>query len=142
MAAPAILCQNTTITVDDGAASPITINGVVGITGLGSGSATEIDTTTLASSAKEFRQGLQDFGSIDIELIRNQDDDGQAELAAIKASQTTREFVITLPNIDPTVTLNVATFNGFCTQLTADIGADEVVRGNATIRITGEITWS
>ena len=138
MAATPILAQGTTITVEDSGATPVTINGVMSIGGIGSGTASEIDVTTLASTAKEFRQGLQDFGTITLELIRNQDDSGQAELASMRAAQATREFVVTLPSS----TNDVATFDGFCTQLTAEVGADDVVRGTATIRVTGAVVWS
>ena len=138
MAATPILCQDTTITVDDGAASPITINGVISITGIGSGSATEIDVTTLASSAKEFRQGLQDFGTIQLEVIRNQDDLGQAELFEIMGSQSVREFVVTLSSS----TADVITFNAFVQSFSVDINADDAVRGTATLRITGAIVFS
>ena len=138
MTATPILAQGTTVSVDDNVSSPVTINGVMGIGGIGSGSATEIDVTTLASTAKEFRQGLQDFGSVTLELIRDLDDAGQAELLAIQASQSTRTFIITLP----TSTLNVATFEGFVTSISSEVGADDVVKGTCNVRITGAIVWS
>lgn len=137
MATP-ILAQGTTVTVEDGAASTATIGGIVSIAGIGSGSASEIDITTLASTRKEYRQGLQDNGSISFELIRDEDDAGQVELREMQAAQATREFVITLPSS----TLNVLTFDGFVTSLTTDIGADDVARGTCTVKITGAVTLS
>lgn len=138
MAATPIMTQTTTLSIDDDAGNPVIINGVISITGIGSGSATEIDVTTLASTAKEFRQGLRDFGSIDVELIRNQDDLGQLEMFDAMAAQAVRTFIVTLPSS----TANVGTFEGFVQSLSTDIAADGVVTGTATIRITGAVVWS
>lgn len=138
MAAAPILAQGVTMTFDDSGSSPVTVNGIVSISGIGSGSATEIDVTTLASTAKEFKQGLRDFGSISIELIRNQDDLGQKEMFDAMGLQATREVVITLP----TSTANVGTFDGFVQSISTDINADGVVTGTATIRITGDVAWT
>ena len=137
MATP-ILAQGTTVTIGDGAAGTETIGGIISISGIGSGSATEIDVTTLASTAKEFREGLKDNGAITLELIRDEDDAGQAELLEMYNAQASRECIITLP----TSTLNVFTFNCFVTQLTTDVGADDVARGSCVLRITGDITLS
>lgn len=129
----AILCQNTTITFN-----AVAVGGVKSISGIGSGSATEIDTTTLASTAKEFAQGLRDFGAIEIDMIRDNDDLGQAEMFESWAAQTTVPIVVTLPSS----TLNVFTFSGFVQSLPSDIGADGVVMGKAKIRITGAVVLS
>ncbi len=129
----AILCQGTTVSFDSAA-----VGGLMAITGIGSGSATEIDITTFASTAKEFTQGLRDFGSITIDLRRNQDDAGQAAMFTAMASQLTKTVVITLP----TSTLNVATFSGFVQSLSTDMKADGAVEGKAVIRITGAVVWS
>ena len=137
MATP-ILCQATVVSVGDGAASIAVIGGIIGMSGIGSGTAGEIDTTTLASVAKEFVQGLKDNGSMTFELIRDEDDVGQVELREMLAAQATREFIITIP----TSTLNVFTFDGFVTSLTTDINADDVVRGQCTVKITGAIVLS
>jgi hypothetical protein len=137
MATP-ILAQGTTVSVEDGAASTAIIGGIMSIGGIGSGSATEIPTTTLASTAQEFVQGLQDNGSITFDLIRDEDDAGQVELREMLAAQATREFVITLP----TSTLNVFTFDAFVTQLTTDVGADDVAKGTCTIKVSGAIVLS
>ena len=138
MATP-ILAQGTTVTIGDGESGTATVGGVISIAGLGSGSATVIDVTTLASNnSKEKRQGLRDNGQVTLELIRNNDDSGQAELLEMWGSQATREMVITVP----TSTLDIFTFNCFVTQLTTDIGSDDVVRGQCVLEITGDITLS
>lgn len=136
--ATSILAQGTTVTVGDGAASTAVIGGIISMAGIGSGSATEIDITNLASTRKESRQGLKDNGSMTFELIRDEDDAGQAELLEMEDAQATREFVITLP----TSTLNVFTFDGYVTSLSTDIGADGIVTGSCTVKITGAIVRS
>lgn len=138
MAAPPILTQQTTISIDDDASSPVTINGHQSLTGLGSGSATEIDTTTLASTAKEFRMGLQDFGQFQMTFIWNQDDLGQQEMLDAMDKQSQRTFILTLPS----ATLNVWTAEVFVLSMSFDVEADNVVRGTATFRVTGEPTWT
>lgn len=129
----AILCQGTTMTFNS-----VAVGGLMSITGIGSGSATEIDVTTFASSAKEYLQGLRDFGSIEVQLRRNQDDLGQAEMFSAMASQTTRTVVITLPSS----TANVATFTAFVQSLSTDLKADGAVEGKAVLRITGAVAWT
>lgn len=129
----AILCQQTTMTFNS-----VTVGGIRSITGIGSGTASEIDITTLDSTAKEFAQGLRDFGSIEVDLVRDQDDLGQVEMYNSMATQSTETIVITLPSS----TANVATFSGFVQSLSSDIAADGVVMGKAKIRITGAVAWS
>lgn len=138
MAATPILTQLTTVSIDDDTGTPVLINGVMSISGVGSGTATEIPTTTLASTAKEFKQGLRDFGAFSMELVRNQDDLGQLELFDALAAQATRTFIITLP----TSTANIITFDGFVQSVTTEIAADGIVTGTATIRITGAVVYS
>lgn len=141
MAAPAIKTQGTTISISDGT-DPVVINGHQSMSGIGSGQASKIDVTTLLSTAKEYRMGLQDWGDFTLNFVWNLDDDGQAEMMAAKDAQSAREMVITLPVTDPAVTKNVFTFNALILQMQADINADGVVQGTATIAITGEPVWS
>ena len=133
MAATPILCVGTTVSFN-----AATVAGVVGISGIGSGSATEHNVTTLASSAKEYKPGLRDFGSVTLDLIRNQDDAGQVALFDALAAQTVATVIITLPSS----TANVATFTGFVQSLSTDIAADGVVMGKCVIRITGAVAWT
>lgn len=142
MAAPAIKTQGTTFSIDDDAGSPVTIAGVMSVSGIGSGEASQIDVTTLASTAKEFRMGLQDFGSFTMNFIWNLDDAGQAEMLDAMDQQEVRTFIATLPATDPSVTLNVWTAEVFVLKMEASIEADGVVMGTATLRVTGEPVWS
>lgn len=137
MAAPAILTQGTTITFH-----AVTVNGHQSLSGIGSGVAKKIDVTTLASTAKEFRMGLQDWGDFTMKFIWNLDDLGQAEMFAYKDSQSVAAMVITFPATNPTVTANVFTANVYCLQMQADADADGVLQGTATFAVTGEPVWS
>ena len=128
-----VLTQGTTLTFNSSL-----VSGVVGIKGIGSGKATEINVTTLASTAKEFRQGLQDFGTITIDLIRSEDDAGQQALATALAAQTNETCVIVLPS----GTVKTGTFTCFVTRLQSDVDADGVVKGSVDLRVTGPIVWS
>lgn len=142
MAAPAILTQGTTISIDDDTGTPVTINGHQSISGIGSGQASKIEVTTLASTAKEYRMGLQDWGDFTMNFIWNLDDLGQAEMLDAMDKQSTRTFIMTLPATNPSVTLNVWTAEVLVLQMQADVNADGVVQGTATFAVTGEPSWT
>lgn len=130
--------QGTTITITDGTTATTvatTIGGVVSYT-FGDGEASDIDITTLASTAKEFRQGLQDFGGMSLELMRDPTDVGQIEMEVAKAAQATRQVVITLPGGQ------IATFNAYVKSLSSAGGVDAVVTGSSSLKVTGEIVWT
>src|SRR6185503_7858130 len=123
----AILCQGTTMTFNS-----VSVGGLMSITGIGSGTASDIDVTTFASTCKETVQGLRDFGTCTVGLRRNQDDLGQVEMFNAMAGQLTRTIVVTLPSS----TANVITFSGYVKSLTLDLQADGAVLGQAEIKIT------
>lgn len=126
--------QGATVTFNDGTIAQ-TVGGVVSFS-FGDGEASDIDITTLASTAKEYRQGLQDFGNLSMELMRDPSDVGQAAMEAAKAAQATRQVVITLPGGD------IATFNAYVKSLSSSGGVDAVVSGTANLKVTGAIVWS
>lgn len=129
----AIDAQGTIITIDSDV-----IGGVVSFAGL-DGEASDIDITNLASTAKEYRQGLQDFGNFSMELVRDPNDAGQATMMTNKASQAASTIVITLPD---TVTLNVATFTAFVKSISLAGGVDDIARGTANLKISGSVVWT
>ena len=129
----AVSAQLTTISFNG-----VPIGGVKSIDNIGSGSASEKDKTTLASVAKESEPGLPDYGTMDITLLRDNDDLGQEELRASYAAQETHEVIVTVPE----GTLNVCTFQGWVMSLTTDIKTDGFLEGTCKIRITGEPIWS
>lgn len=132
--AGAILGNGITVTFEDNLAAAQTVGKVVGFSGL-DGEAADIDTTTLASTAKEYCQGLQDFGNISLEVLRDFDDVGQAALLDAMDNQATREMVITFPS----GTLDTLTFQAYVKSISIDVGgSDEVVRGTINLKVSGE----
>jgi hypothetical protein len=127
--------QGATLSIDSAAGTPVLIECIRSFEGM-TGEASEIDITCLTSTAKEFRQGLQDFGTITIELMRDPRQVGQIELEAAKAAQATRTFILTLDSGD------IATFEGFVKSLTTSGAVDEALTGTAVIRITGPVVWT
>ena len=125
--------QGVTITYEDNLSAAQTVGGVISFTGL-DGEAADIDITTLASTAKEFKQGLQDFGNFSMEILRDYDDAGQAALLDAMDNQATREMVVTMPS----GTLNTITFNAYVKSITTEGGVDDVVRGTVNLKISGE----
>lgn len=131
-----LTAQGTTITFADNLAVAQTVGGVSSFS-FGNGSASDIDTTNLASTAREYTQGLQDFGELTLEFAqRDPNDAGQAAMEAAKAAGATREVVVTLPGGD------IATFNAYVKTLSSEGGVDAVLTGSATLKVTGAIVWS
>lgn len=130
-----IKTQGITITVStDGGTTRVPILGHDSITGLGGGSSSELDETTMASLAKEFRQGLQDNGTVTIGFSRrNHDDPGQAKLFTMRSLQQTGEFQVTFPE----GVSDVTTFDAWVMSFTKDAAKDDLVRGTLTLRVTG-----
>jgi hypothetical protein len=103
------------------------------------GEASEIDVTTLASTAKEFRLGLDDAGSFSAEFLVDYTDTGQDSLRSAAASGAVTAFTLVLPS-SPNVTLS---FNGYVKMAQKVEGAvDGVVEGSASIKISGAVTES
>lgn len=134
-----ILTNGTTFTIDNSGSSPVTVGNIVSFSGL-DGEAADIDITTLSSTSKEFRQGLQDWGNFSIEFIRDPDDAGQAELLDAKSNQDQRTCILTLNDV---VTSNVFTFEAVVKSVSINgAGVDDVVRGTANLKVTGDVTLS
>lgn len=127
--------QGATFSIDSAAGTPVLIECISSFSGM-TGQASDIDITCLTSTAREFRQGLQDFGDFTVELMRDPTQVGQVELELAKNAQATRTFILTLPSGD------IATFEGYVKGFTTAGGVDAVVTGTATIKITGLVVWS
>lgn len=130
-----INAQGTTFTFANSGGSPVTVGGIVSFKGF-DGEAKDIDITTLASTAKEYRQGLQDFGKFEITLMRDPFDAGQQELENAKEAQATRACVLTLPNGD------IASFQAYVKMIDVSGGVDKVVEGTCNMKITGPVVWT
>lgn len=101
------------------------------------GEASEIDKTHMASTAKEFDLGLQDFGSFTVNWFVDYADSGQDKVRAAAASRATKTFKLTFPDA------STATFSGVVKNADRVDGAvDGVVEGGATIKISGSVTFA
>lgn len=138
MASTAISAQGSTLEIDTTTAgTPDTeIANIKSFSGF-DGEASEIDVTNLSSTAKEFRVGLQDFGSFSFEWDVDFDDAGQNAVRAAQASGAVKTFVLTLPDS------STATFTGLVKNATSlSGGVDQVVTGSVNIKITGAVTFA
>lgn len=101
------------------------------------GQAAEVDITTLCSEAREFLQGLQDFGSFNFDLNLVPNDPFQVECNEAKRLRQTRTFTLELPPGADAVQF-VYVFDAFVRQFTISGGVDQAVAGSVVLRVTGE----
>lgn len=136
MASTAISAQGATVQIDDSTQGTADVNiaNVKSFSGL-DGEASEIDVTNLQSTAKEYRLGLQDFGSFSMEINPDYSDSGQNVLRAAQASGAVKTFLVTLPGGTTLefegIVKNASSISG---------GVDAVLDGSVSIRITGDVT--
>lgn len=97
------------------------------------GSAAEIDVTHLKSTAKEFRMGLQDFGTASFDINYLPEDPGQMAARAAKASRALTPFRMTFSDG------STAEFSGYVTNSPRSGGVDNVVESSINIRISGDV---
>ena len=131
----AIKAQGTTLKVQS--TSPWTaVGGVKSYSGF-DGEASEIDTTDLDSTAKEFILGLVDNGNLGLEVFPDYSDAGQDILRALAISGNSDIFILTL--VDTTT----ATFTAFVKNAhSISGGVDAAVEGSVALKISGAVTWS
>ena len=122
----AIKSQGTALTIET-----VDIGSIVSYTGF-DGVVQEIDTTTLASVAKEYEVGLEDFGSFSFEVLIDDSDAGQTALRAAKTAGTTDGYVLTMNT-------GSRTFDALVTSFSDSAGVDDVVKGSVTLKITGAV---
>jgi hypothetical protein len=122
-----------------GTATPVTWTEVANVKTFSGfdGEAAEIDVTNLSSTAKEFRTGLQDFGSFSFDWDVDYANAGQNAVRAAQASGSVKDFKLTLPNA------STASFTGLVKNATnVSGGVDQVVGGSVSIKITGTVTYA
>jgi len=100
------------------------------------GAAAVIPKTNLKSTAVEKDIGLQDFGSLKLELQIYDADTGQTALRAAKTAQTSKSFRVSYPNGE------TRTFSGFVMSFPEKFGVDSIVTGSTEILIDGEVTYA
>jgi len=126
----AIQSQGTTLTYN-----AIAVGGIKSYTGF-DGSAAEIDTTTLSSTAMEYQVGLQDFGNFSMEINYDTADVGQIALLAAKTAGSTNTAVLTLSDG------SIATFSAFVVTFPLSGGTSEIDTSSVNLRVTGAVVWT
>lgn len=137
MASKAIRTQGTIIAAT--ATTPpvtfTTIGEVISFDGPG-GKAAIIDTTNLASVAKEKLPGLPDEGQFTLTVNYVSTDPGQSALSAARLAQSVVHFKVTL------VDGGLATFDAFVMEFKVSGKADSKVEASIGMEITGLVTWT
>ncbi len=99
------------------------------------GQSDEIETTTLASDAKEFTTGLADNGTFSMAGNWKADDPAQTVLRTARDDGQPRAFKVVFKDATSTV------FLGFVTQFTWDAAPNSTVNGTFNVRITGAVNF-
>ena len=133
MATP-IDAQGTTFTFEDAVPSAQIIGGIQSFSI--SSTADERETTNLASTAKEYKLGLQDNGTLQLSVLYDPADVGQAAMILARTGNLTKEVVMTLSGGQ------VATFDALVKALPIDAAADDDLKSTIDLRITGAIVWT
>jgi len=104
---------------------------------LDSGGAAEIDITNLDSTAKEFNLGLPDYGNVSISCNYDPDDAQQTALKTDYDGQDSGNYRIDMSD-SPQTTFS---FTAYVSSWNAPrVTPDDVVKLDATLRITGAVT--
>lgn len=137
MSSSALETQGVLIQRGDGASPEVftTVPEIVSFDGPG-GSASEIDVSDLASTAREFRMGLKDEGDFSFEMMYLPNNAQHSGLQTDRTNRTQRNFKITLTD-SPQSTMS---FAAFVREFSISGGVDDVVRASVTLRITGAVT--
>ena len=99
------------------------------------GQSDEIETTTLASEAKEFTAGLADNGTFSMAGNWKADDEAQTVLRTARDDGEPRAFQTVFK--DGTA----SDFLGLVTQFTWDAAPNGTVNGTFNVRITGSVSF-
>lgn len=130
-----------TITAGTATATPTTFTAVANVksyTGF-DGAASELDKTSLASTAKEFALGLVDPGQFSIEIDVDMNDAGQAALRSKQQSGASSNFKLVLPGAVSNLTY---TWAGYVKKFDQKGGVDQIVKASVDIRNSGTVTLS
>lgn len=137
--AKAIESQGITIAISVGA-SPTSFSTIANVTGFKGpgGSASVIDVSNLASTAKEKLMGLPDEGQFTLDLNFDPDAATHQALRDARKNRTPCEFKITFTDSTPTT----AQFNGYVLGFEVSGAVDQQVKAACTIEIDGPVTWA
>lgn len=137
MSTTSILTQGSVIKRGDGGSPEVftAITQATTISGPG-GQSSEINVSTLDSTAMEFRMGLQDNGQLTFDVIFDPADAQQTGLRTDRTNQTLRNFQVVMP--DTTTLSFAANVMGFVWNA----AGDDVWKSSVTLRVSGEVTES
>ena len=128
-----------TLTEDNGTLTPVAwseISEVVDVNPEDPG-ATEIPTTHLRSTVKEYLMGLEDSGSYTFSVNWLFTDAGQEALRAAKTSRLAKNFRVTFSD-DST-----ATFSAYVQQFSGpSLAVDDKMSGSVVLRLTTAVTYT
>ena len=130
--------QGTTFGMGDGGdpESFDSIAQITGISGLMSGSPTEIETTTLADTFKRVIMGLKEEGEITLSLLFDYTDNEHDELITKRGNGTLNNYRITFADS------STVTFAAFVKTFDISVEMDDKLTGEATFKIDEGLTWS
>jgi len=134
----AIETQGTILAISTDGGSPASYTEIKEVVSynLFDGQASEIDTTHLRSTAKEFLMGLQDFGTGSVDCNYLPDDPGQNMARAAKANRDRHYFKLTQSDG------SIASFQGYIISASMSGGVDAKVDTTFNLRVTGDVTFS
>ncbi len=134
----AVSAQNTQWKISSTVAgiSPTTFYDIAEVkTFTNDGTRPEIDVSNLDSTAREYRLGLQDFGTFSLDMNHVPDSQGQQKLEEALASPDVWSFEIHYPDS------SVDHFDGLVKSFPRPKGGvDQVLERTAQIRCTGVVT--
>lgn len=136
----AIEAQGIVISRGTGSGSPETFEAIPEIKSFSGpgGSASVIDVTSIASTGKEKKMGLQDEGQLTLTINYVPDNTVHAALRDDRDNRTERNFRIVFTDDGGTQW----DFAGYVTGFSVSGGVDAVVEAQVTIEISGSITES
>jgi hypothetical protein len=114
------------------------IGEVTAVSGVGGGSASEIDVTNLSSTAKEFILGLKDEGEVSVSLNLDTADTMQTGLRTDRDNNTLRNFELDLTDSGPTT----ISFSAFVKSYNVGIAVDSQITLEVSLRLSGAATWA
>ena len=138
MSSSALESQDMTIAYLDTSSSPETYTTIPEVTSISGpdGSASEIDVTDLSSTAKEFKMGLKDSGSVTLEFMYIPGNAVHSQLRTNWSDRTLTGFRISFSD-SPATTW---TFDAYVQNFSTSAAVDASLTGSITLRITGDIT--
>jgi len=132
--------QGSALKLGDGADPEVftAIGEVIGVSGVGGGSASEIDVTNLSSSGKEFLMGLKDEGEVSVTLNLDTGDTQQTALRTARDNSTLKNFQLELTDSGPTT----LSFAAYVKTFNIGLAVDDKISLETSLRISGAVTWS